>query len=118
VITPIILAVSLLIYLGDYDVPVWIYSLIIFNMVGGMAAHMVVALAVLWRHKWWDTLLAVPLFPFYWFLHSIASIRAVFQLLNGQLHHWEKTTHGVFKRNELTEAKNLSNTPRLQENML
>ena len=87
----------------------------VFNMFGGMGVHLIIALAVLWRHKWWDMLLAVPIFPFYWFLHTIASIRAVYQLFSGKLHHWEKTIHGVFKQKELTEPENLSNTPRLQE---
>ena len=110
VITPVILTISLLVYFGDYDVPIWLYSLMIFNMVGGMLVHLTIALAVLW-----DMLLAVPVFPFYWFLHTIASIRAVYQLVSGKLHHWEKTIHGVFKRKELTEPENLGNTPRLQE---
>ena len=115
VITPVILTLSLLAYFGNYTMPLWLYGLMVFNMVGGMAVHLVIALAILWRHKWWDTLLAVPVFPFYWFLHTIASIRAVYQLVGGKLHHWEKTIHGVFKRKELTEPKNVSNTPRLQE---
>jgi hypothetical protein len=59
--------------------------------------HFIIAVAILWRHKWWDTLIAVPVFPFYWLLHTVASFRAVFQLLKGQTHLWEKTAHGLFK---------------------
>lgn len=38
--------------------------------------------------------LAVALFPFYWLLHSLASFRALWQLLFAP-HFWDKTPHGL-----------------------
>lgn len=97
IITPFILLVTALVYFGYYDLPLWLYNLLLINMIGGLVIHLIIAISILWRHKWWDTLIAVPIFPFYWLLHTVASFRAVFQLLKGQTHLWEKTTHGLFR---------------------
>lgn len=97
IVTPFILLVTALVYVGYYDLPTWLTYLLLFNMTGGLLIHFIIAIAILWKHKWWDTLIAVPVFPFYWLLHTVASFRAVFQLIKGQTHLWEKTVHGLFK---------------------
>lgn len=40
--------------------------------------------------------LAFAIYPFYWFLHSLAAARALIQLIT-RPHYWDKTTHGVAK---------------------
>lgn len=109
IVTPFILAISLLFYFSAYALPAWLASLLWFNLLGGLLAHLIIALVLCWRQKWWDALLAVPVFPLYWCLHSIASIRAVIQLVSGRIHLWEKTVHGLFKSNYLTERPKLGN---------
>ncbi|MGV0850645.1 glycosyltransferase family 2 protein [Mycolicibacterium phlei] len=41
-------------------------------------------------HLWWATLLT----PIYWFLQSVAAVKAMYQLLF-RPHFWEKTVHGL-----------------------
>lgn len=48
------------------------------------------------KSKWEKMEKAILLFPFYWFLHSIASFKAVWQLIT-KPHYWEKTNHGITK---------------------
>ncbi|MBN8530533.1 MAG: glycosyltransferase [Alphaproteobacteria bacterium] len=43
---------------------------------------------------WKGMKLAILSFPFYWILHSIASFRAIWQLIVAP-HYWDKTAHGV-----------------------
>ena len=45
------------------------------------------------RRRYWLVLWAL-LNPAYWLLHSIASYKALWQLLT-RPHYWEKTTHGL-----------------------
>jgi cellulose synthase/poly-beta-1,6-N-acetylglucosamine synthase-like glycosyltransferase len=42
-----------------------------------------------WANSWWNFII----FPFYYSLHNIASIKSFWQLLTNP-HYWEKTTHG------------------------
>ena len=97
IITPLIISASVLAYFHIYTMPEWLYNLMLTNLLGGWMVHLAVALAIIHKRNWRDSLIALPLFPFYWLLHSVASIRAVYQLFKGQNHQWEKTTHGVFK---------------------
>ncbi|MBY0356157.1 MAG: glycosyltransferase [Rickettsiales bacterium] len=43
---------------------------------------------------WRGMKMAVFGFPFYWFLHSVASFRALWQLIFSPFH-WDKTSHGL-----------------------
>ena len=66
------------------------------TVAAGIILPAVLALVAICKHRWWNLLACVPLFPFYWFLHSIASIGAIWQLIHNP-HYWEKTPHGVTK---------------------
>lgn len=97
IVMPVLLGATLLTWLGAYDVPAWLFSMMSMSFIGGIAMHFLIALSIIIRHRWWDSLVVLPCFPFYWVLHSLASIRALFQLVSGQGHRWEKTQHGVYK---------------------
>lgn len=56
--------------------------------------HFVVALEVIRSRAWLKMTPAVCCFPFYWILHSLASFRALWQLLT-RPHYWDKTAHGA-----------------------
>jgi glycosyltransferase XagB len=58
----------------------------------GFMLHL--ASGLLCMKRWRNMRLAVTLFPFYWFLHSFASFKALWQLIR-RPHYWEKTPHGV-----------------------
>ncbi|MCD6035601.1 MAG: xagB [Rickettsiales bacterium] len=78
------------------EIPHWVLQLAGINLLGSIGFHALVAIiAVVWYRKEFGCklLLYIPLFPFYWMLHSIASIRAVGQLIT-RPHYWEKTEHG------------------------
>lgn len=97
IVMPVLLAATVLTWAGAYAVPNWLFSLMLMSFVGGIAMHLFIAFSVILSHRWWDCLIVLPLFPFYWILHSLASIRALFQLVTGEGHRWEKTQHGVYK---------------------
>jgi cellulose synthase/poly-beta-1,6-N-acetylglucosamine synthase-like glycosyltransferase len=63
------------------------------NLFYGIALHLAMALVVVRREAWKGMERSVLLFPFYWVLHSVASVKAFIQLIF-RPHFWEKTTHG------------------------
>lgn len=77
-------------------VPFWVLwcSLGVFGL--GIALQWALALAVVLREGWMSPgmALAVALYPFYWLLHSLASLRALWQLFFAP-HYWDKTPHGL-----------------------
>lgn len=60
----------------------------------GTASHLWFALQATRHWQWKRMLPAIAAYPFYWFLHSFASFRALRQLITHP-HYWDKTTHGV-----------------------
>lgn len=93
---PVVLLISLIAYLGGFDFPNWLTAIAVLNLVVGLIAHAIFAFIVIVKEKWWDMAWCVPLFPLYWVLHSIASLRALWQLFK-RPHFWDKTEHGVSK---------------------
>lgn len=96
---PILWIVSGLWFAGVFtaDMPKfspWISGLAIGNLVFGLAVHLVFAGVILRRYRWGGMGKAVCAFPFYWLLHSVASVRALWKLLTDP-HRWEKTPHGA-----------------------
>lgn len=68
-------------------------NLIVFNLCFGIAIHVWHALIVC-RDEGWNAMgLAIITYPLYWLLHSVASFRALWQLVFNP-YYWEKTTHG------------------------
>lgn len=96
-VTPLILVVSALAYFEYYTIPLLLYALMWANLIGGLALHYLIALSIVIARRWWEMLWIVPFYPVYWLLHSVASFRALIQLLGGAGHKWEKTRHGLYK---------------------
>lgn len=75
-------------------------------IVGNVAVILLNALAVE-RRRLWMLLPYSLLTPFYWFLHSFAAWRALFQLIRNPSV-WEKTPHGLSKTSELEDSPALA----------
>lgn len=90
--------------------PAWLVQLSLFNLFLHFVAHWHQALRTLPRLSGWKSggkiglLFAALTFPLYWILHSLASYRALWQLIF-RPHHWDKTTHGLARRPEATESE-------------
>jgi cellulose synthase/poly-beta-1,6-N-acetylglucosamine synthase-like glycosyltransferase len=84
--------------LGDWHIPAYftgaLYDVGMFNLVAGLILPIVFSLTVVIRSKWWDMTAYSFAFPLYWVLHSIASFKALWQLIF-RPHYWEKTSHGM-----------------------
>lgn len=96
---PFLWCISLLWLMGwlptlSTHLPGWLLTVCIMNMVWGLAIHWAMAIASVKHWQWRGMALALLAFPFYWLLHSVASYRAVWQLLT-RPHYWDKTTHGI-----------------------
>jgi cellulose synthase/poly-beta-1,6-N-acetylglucosamine synthase-like glycosyltransferase len=65
----------------------------LFNLAAGYLAMAALAQKTLELRGRTDQAPALMLLPFYWLLMSVASYRALFQLM-WRPHHWEKTPHG------------------------
>ncbi len=66
--------------------------LLLFLVAGPVSVYLsLMSISVLGKpHLWWPALLA----PLYWFLQSVAAMKAVYQLAF-RPHFWEKTVHGL-----------------------
>lgn len=58
----------------------------------GAFSQIHLALAAIRHWRWQGMRLYALLFPFYWFLHSAASLRALWQIVT-RPHYWDKTPH-------------------------
>lgn len=76
----------------------WLGPLSLSTFVIGFILQISFAATVIIRHRWWEMWSDALLSPLYWFLHSFASFKALWQLLTNP-HYWEKTTHGVTQMN-------------------
>ncbi len=105
--TPILFGLSLLwlTYPPDWNdaTAKWILPLSLTMLFYGVALHFIYALEVVRRRQWPNMLIATLAFPFYWLLHSIASFRALTQLIT-RPHYWEKTEHGHWQ-NQLEKTE-------------
>ncbi|MCC7260642.1 MAG: glycosyltransferase [Alphaproteobacteria bacterium] len=64
------------------------------NFALGVGLHLLMAMTIVTRRRWRGMTLAGACFPFYWILHSLASFKALWQLITAP-HYWEKTPHGI-----------------------
>lgn len=84
--------------------PNWIHQLfppLIWNMgivlfVIGNSILIVSSMFAVFRRKWYNLILWCGLIPIYWIMQSIATYRALYQLVT-KPHEWEKTEHGISK---------------------
>ena len=95
--TPILFGLSILWLTSPPDwndsTAQWVLPLSITMLLYGVLLHFVYAIKVIRQRKWKNMLFASLVFPFYWLLHSVASFRALTQLIT-RPHYWEKTEHG------------------------
>lgn len=80
-------------------IPVWLLGMCLLSMLSSMLCHLWLAIAAVKHWQWKHMTTAIILFPFYWLLHSIASFKALWQLIF-RPHFWEKTTHGLTQLRE------------------
>jgi cellulose synthase/poly-beta-1,6-N-acetylglucosamine synthase-like glycosyltransferase len=73
----------------------WFSNVCYANLLFNMYAILVMAVFISIYNKWRITL-APFIFPMYWFLHTIASFYAFWQLIF-KPHYWNKTEHGMSK---------------------
>lgn len=80
--------------LGLEEAPVWLRNFCWLTLSVGLLAQWHMARSIARQHGWQWMKTAVFCFPFYWLLHSLASFKALWQLVFAPFH-WEKTEHGL-----------------------
>lgn len=55
---------------------------------------MIIAILVFKKSKWQAEIFSIINYPFYWFLHTISSYRAIYHLFK-MTYYWDKTEHGL-----------------------
>lgn len=87
----------------DGVLPAWARQVALLEMVVGNLMMVATAvIAVVKRRQWKLTLWGLAM-PIYWTLHSVASYKAIAQLVTRPFH-WEKTNHGLSKHISSTAA--------------
>lgn len=71
------------------------------SLVVGNAFFILLHLIPMVAKKKWSIALATLFIPIYWLMMSLASLRAVWQLMTNP-HYWEKTKHGLMRKEPLT----------------
>jgi len=74
--------------------PSWALWIGLFNLLLGNALMIYVSMMGAFLRKRYGLVLWALLNPVYWLMHSIASYKALWQLMT-RPHYWEKTTHGI-----------------------
>lgn len=74
--------------------PGWVLYASVFNLLVGNALMIYVSMMGAFRRRRYSLVLWALLNPVYWLMHSIASYKALWQLIT-RPHYWEKTTHGL-----------------------
>ncbi|MBN8542848.1 MAG: glycosyltransferase [Alphaproteobacteria bacterium] len=97
-LAPVFWVIFVISFLGIFSthLPDTLMGMCIVSLIGGIASHWLYARTVI-RYEGWEGIgirHAGVAYPFYWLLHSAASIKALKDLVF-RPHHWEKTRHGV-----------------------
>ncbi len=100
---PLAAAFTVATYVGvrflGLDLPEWLlYQGVLAMVAGNLTMIAVSAIAASRRYSWRIAVFAL-LTPIYWFMHSYAAWRAVFQMMSSP-HGWEKTPHGLTEEYE------------------
>lgn len=96
-ITYILLPIYLSIRLFTTEKPIFTYLLYI-NICLGIIIPTVCCILVIKRKQWKNMKLSILLFPFYYFLFPIASIKSCWEVLTKPFH-WDKTNHRITELN-------------------
>jgi glycosyltransferase XagB len=101
----VLFVVSLLIPARVLDVmyPGWALWVGLFNLLIGNALMIYVSMMGAFFRQRYGLVIWSLLNPVYWLMHSIASYKALWQLIV-RPHYWEKTTHGISTASELPAA--------------
>lgn len=68
-------------------------------LITGNFLYLYMYLIALGKRSKWDLVVYVALMPFYWVLMSYAGVHAFIEFIV-KPHHWNKTVHGLYTRNE------------------
>jgi hypothetical protein len=74
--------------------PVWLLWTCLINFIIGNSVMVYVSMMGPYKRGTFNLSLWALLNPIYWILHSIASYKALWQLIT-KPHYWEKTEHGL-----------------------
>ena len=74
--------------------PDWVMYVSVFNFLFGNALMIYMNMMSVFRRKYYNLLPFALLNPIYWFLHSVAVYKALWQLISNPFY-WEKTEHGI-----------------------
>jgi hypothetical protein len=74
--------------------PGWALWIGLFNLLVGNALMIYVSMMGAFLRQRYGLVLWALLNPVYWLMHSVASYKALWQLIT-RPHYWEKTTHGI-----------------------
>jgi cellulose synthase/poly-beta-1,6-N-acetylglucosamine synthase-like glycosyltransferase len=78
----------------DLMYPGWALWIGLFNLLVGNALMVYVSMMGAFLRKRYGLVIWALLNPVYWLMHSIASYKALWQLIT-RPHYWEKTNHGI-----------------------
>lgn len=76
--------------------PDWVLYVSIFNFIAGNVLMIYVNMLAVFKRRYYELILFAMLNPIYWLMHSIASYKALWQLIYKPFY-WEKTNHGLTK---------------------
>ena len=76
------------------DFPGWVLYVSVFNLLVGNALMVYLSMMGAFKRRAYRLVPWAILNPVYWLMHSIASYKALWQLVV-RPHYWEKTTHGL-----------------------
>ena len=79
---------------GMHSLPASILALGLFNLIFGNTVAVYLSMLAVYRRHRFDLIWWAILTPVYWILHSIASYKALWQLIFKPFY-WEKTVHGL-----------------------
>jgi hypothetical protein len=74
--------------------PGWVLWVSLFNLVIGNGLMIYVSMMGAFKRRRYSLVLWSLMNPVYWLLHSVASYKALWQLIT-KPHYWEKTVHGL-----------------------
>jgi cellulose synthase/poly-beta-1,6-N-acetylglucosamine synthase-like glycosyltransferase len=93
---PFVLTSAVVMFASENTLPQWFINFSQINLLLGIGLHILFALAVIKKYKWFDMIPYSIIFPFYWLLHAFSSFKGVWQLI-ARPYYWEKTEHGLTK---------------------
>ena len=99
--------ITILWFWGAYSLPAGIPEVLLFagfiSLVFGNALFILLHIVPMLMRKEWSIAFAAILIPVYWLMMSVATIRAIFQLVFHP-HYWGKTSHGLALKRSFSQS--------------